>query len=74
MRPGGTGDPADDPSPPNAKALDRAIDLEAVHLGGDTMRMRAYGLLDPMTAMHRMMPKPGAAEIEMDEGHGHERH
>lgn len=40
-----------------------------VFLGGDPMRMDAYGVLDPMTSMHRMMG-PGA---EMN-GHDAEPH
>jgi hypothetical protein len=40
-----------------------------VFLGGDPMRMGSYGVLDPMTAMHRAgaMPMPGSAD--MHEGH-----
>jgi hypothetical protein len=33
-----------------------------VFLGGDPMRMGAYGVLDPMTAMHRGMPMPTASD------------
>lgn len=45
-----------------------------IFLGGDPMRMGAYGILDPMTAMHRMMPMPGGEGMEMHGGQGHERH
>jgi hypothetical protein len=42
-----------------------------IFLGGDPMRMGAYGVLDPMSAGHRA---PRAAEHEMDAGDGHDHH
>ena len=45
-----------------------------IFLGGDPMRMGSYGILDPMTSMHRMMPMPAGDGMEMPEGTGHEGH